>query len=213
MSVGYGGELCDKQRGLRGQHRPTLDGRTLRRAILQGRSLLDGANRQVAALARTAELLRSRPEEVPGRVEEALARLRERERELERLQAQLARRQGEELASLAQDVGGVRVVAAEAPVGDGEALRRLGDAVRDRLGSGIVLLGAPVDGKVLFLAMVTSDLVARGFHAGKIVAEMARVAGGGGGGRPEMAQAGGRDAARLREALAAGVEAVRRRSA
>lgn len=175
-----------------------------------GTGALDHVRRQEEALARAAGALRGRPEEVPARVEDLLSQLRERERELTGLRARLARLQSDDLLARARDVDGVRVLAAAAPVGDGEALRSLGDVLRERLGSGIVLLGAPVNGKAIFLAMVSRDLVARGYHAGRIVGEMARVAGGGGGGRPEMAQAGGRDAARLEEALAAGVEAVRR---
>jgi alanyl-tRNA synthetase len=85
-----------------------------------------------------------------------------------------------------------------------EDLRRLADLLRERLGSGAALLGAKGNGKVLLLALLTPDLVARGMHAGRLAQEMARVAGGGGGGRPEMAQAGGRFPEKLKEALERG---------
>ncbi len=161
-------------------------------------------------LDQAAEALRSPRREVAERVASLVEELRARERRLAQLERELLRHQSEGLLRSAQEVEGVRVVAGEAPVASMEALRELGDRLRERLGSGVVLLAARQDGKVVFLAMVTGDLVARGLHAGRIVNEAARVAGGGGGGRPDMAQAGGRDPSRLAEALAAGIEAVRR---
>ena len=86
---------------------------------------------------------------------------------------------------------------------DAEGLRNLADQIRDRLGSGIVLLGAVTGDKLGFVACVTRDLVELGYNAGAIAREAARAAGGGGGGRPDMAQAGGRDVSKLDAALAA----------
>ncbi len=85
--------------------------------------------------------------------------------------------------------------------------------MRDKLGSGIVLLGSKAEEKVLFVATVSRDLVKQGFNAGSIVREAAKVAGGGGGGRPDMAQAGGRDVSKLEAAIEAGVDVVRAHSA
>jgi alanyl-tRNA synthetase len=85
-----------------------------------------------------------------------------------------------------------------------DELRTVGDLLRDRMGSGIVLLGSSLNDKVNFIAMATKDVVARGFHAGKVIKEVAAVAGGGGGGRPDMAQAGGKDPEKLLEALKKG---------
>ena len=85
---------------------------------------------------------------------------------------------------------------------DLEALRSFGDLLKQRLGSGVIVLGSVIAGKVGLVSFVTSDLVKReGLHAGAIVQEVARLVGGGGGGRPDMAQAGGKDPARLDEAL------------
>ncbi len=175
-----------------------------------GMSVLAYLWREEEALRQAAAALKGRPEEVPARIEELIERLRRQEREIAELQSRLARNQGEELLASAREVAGVRVVVGEAPVADPDALRELGDFLRDRLGSGVVILGARQNGKALLLAMVTRDLVERGLHAGRIVGEAARVAGGGGGGRPDMAQAGGRSPEKLAEALAAGVDAVRR---
>jgi alanyl-tRNA synthetase len=89
-----------------------------------------------------------------------------------------------------------------------DALRKTGDFLRDRLDSGVVVIGSEIDERPMVIAMVTKDLVARGFHAGDIVKQVARVMGGGGGGRPDSAQAGGRDAAKLDEALASVKEII-----
>jgi len=80
-------------------------------------------------------------------------------------------------------------------------LREMGDILRDKLKSGIVVLATVYNGKPNFLAMVTPDLIARGFHAGDIISQVARVTGGGGGGKAAMAQAGGKDATKIDEAL------------
>ena len=82
-----------------------------------------------------------------------------------------------------------------------EILREMADVIRDKLKSVILVLGTVFEGRPVFLAAVTSDLVARGYDAGKIVKEVARVTGGGGGGKPNLAQAGGKDKTKLDEAL------------
>ena len=84
---------------------------------------------------------------------------------------------------------------------DANSLRNLGDNLRDRLGSGVVVLASIINDKINFVAMVTKDLVNKGIHAGNIVREVAKIAGGGGGGRPDMAQAGGKDVTKVDEAL------------
>jgi alanyl-tRNA synthetase len=85
---------------------------------------------------------------------------------------------------------------------DAAQLREMGDWLRDKLGSGVVVLGAALGEKPQILAVVTPDLVKQRYHAGNLVKALAQIVGGGGGGRPDMAQAGGRDLAKLDEALA-----------
>jgi len=84
---------------------------------------------------------------------------------------------------------------------EGEALRNLSDKLRDKLQSGIIILGASSKDKVQFVAMATKDAVSKGVHCGKIIKEAATIAGGGGGGRPDMAQAGGKIPEKLKEAM------------
>jgi alanyl-tRNA synthetase len=99
-----------------------------------------------------------------------------------------------------REIQGVKVLAALAPTGEAKELRDLADTLRDRLGSGIVIIGGVQDEKALLVTVVTKDLLPR-FHAGKIVKRMAQAVGGSGGGRPDMAQAGGTKPELLEQAL------------
>ena len=143
-----------------------------------------------------------RLEDVAGRVETLLAQTQAQEREIRDLKRKLARADFEQYLSQVQDVQGVSVLAVQVTVDEVGLLRELGDWFRDRLGSGVIVLGTVLNDKPNLLAMVTDDLVKQGLHAGKLVKAVAQEVGGGGGGRPNMAQAGGRDAAKLPQALA-----------
>jgi alanyl-tRNA synthetase len=106
------------------------------------------------------------------------------------------------LAADAIRVKDVAVVAAEVPGADMQTLRDMSDWLRNKLGSAVVILATAVDEKPQIIVAVTEDLVKRGVHAGDLVKGVARVVGGGGGGKPSLAQAGGRDLSKLPEALA-----------
>jgi alanyl-tRNA synthetase len=130
-------------------------------------------------------------------------------RELHAAQAKLAGGLSDDLLRGATEIDGARVVAARVEVAGVEALRDLADTLRREMRSGVAVLSTEVDEKLVFLAMVTDDLVKRGVKAGDIVNRVARVTGGGGGGKPNLAQAGGRDKSRWQEALDTVVPAVR----
>jgi alanyl-tRNA synthetase len=98
-------------------------------------------------------------------------------------------------------VKGAKIVVGEVPAAPDEQLRQQLDRLRQKAGSSVVVIGWADDGKVGLMAAVTDDLVSKGAHAGKLVAEAAKVVGGKGGGRPNMAQAGGKEPAKLAEAL------------
>ncbi len=136
------------------------------------------------------------------RVAELQKRVRRLARELEHAQAKLAGQQAAGLTAAVVEVSGVRVLAVRVEAPDVEALRGQVDALRDRLGSAVIVLGAVIDGSPRLVAAVTDDLVARGMHAGDLVQEVAKAVGGGGGGRPHLAEAGGRDGTALDAALA-----------
>jgi alanyl-tRNA synthetase len=122
------------------------------------------------------------------------------EKQLAQLETRLARTQAQDLVTAAKQVAGVPVLAARLDGLDPDGLRSVVDTLRDRLPSGIILLGSAVDGKVSLVAAVSKDLMKR-FPAGRLVQEIAKMVGGGGGGRPDLAQAGGKDASKLDEAL------------
>jgi alanyl-tRNA synthetase len=141
------------------------------------------------------------PAQVLERLDALLAEQKQRQGELDALRSQQVRGSMEGLLGQVQQLNGVRLLATQVDVPDASRLRELGDGLRSKLGSGIVLLGAVLDDKPQLLAMITPDLVKQGYHAGNLVKALAQTVGGGGGGRPDMAQAGGRDASKLAEAL------------
>ena len=117
------------------------------------------------------------------------------------MERELSQRIAEDLPGQAEQVSGVTVLAAEVPSLTMPILREMGDMLKDRLRSAVIVIATVYSGKPSFLAMVTADLVAKGFHAGDIVDRVARVTGGGGGGKAAMAQAGGKDASKVGDAL------------
>jgi alanyl-tRNA synthetase len=137
------------------------------------------------------------------RARELLARQRELGREVERLRSELARVQAAEAKAVPVTVDGVAVLARRVEVPHVGALREQADVLREALGSGIIVVGGVLDGAPRVVAAVTPDLVGRGLHAGQLVKQLAGRLGGGGGGRPNLAEAGGRDPAALDAALAA----------
>ena len=143
--------------------------------------------------------------EVPTQVRALQERSRAQEREIERLRGQVAGAQSGDLLSQAVEVDGVRVLAARVTVENKAGLRQLGDRLRDSLQSGVIVLGTVVEDKPSLLAMVTPDVTGRGARAGDIIRAVAPHIDGRGGGRPELAEAGGKDAS----GLDAAIDAVR----
>ena len=134
------------------------------------------------------------------KVERLLSRQKELQREIETLQARLNAAASVDLLSGVQVVNGVKVLAVKVDAADPKALRELSDTLKERLGSGILALGSEIDGKAALLVVVSKELTSR-YKAGDIIKRIAPVIGGSGGGRPELAQAGGSDPSRIAEAL------------
>jgi len=166
-----------------------------------GRAAVDLVESQLGILKRTAAYLGVAPDEADRRVLGLLDELQSFRKEITRLEEQLARRKFEALLDQVQTVAGAPVLSARVTVTSVDMLREMSDWFRDRLGSGVVVLGTVLDGRPVIIAAVTRDLVGRGVDAARLVRELARVIDGGGGGRPTMAQAGGRDPSRLDDAL------------
>jgi len=153
-------------------------------------------------LDRLAGKLNAPVAELENRIEALLDHDRAQERALESANRRLARGQFEVLLGGLVQVGDAYVLTVQVDVQNVEQLREMTDWFRDRVKSGVAVLGAVSNGKPVIVATVTDDLIARGLKAGDLVREVARIVGGSGGGRPNMAQAGGRDPEKLGEALA-----------
>jgi len=129
------------------------------------------------------------------------AEYKELQREYQQLQLKLAGMEVDGLLSNVSTKSGVPVISARVSAGNMETLREMADRLKNKLGSGIIVLGAVSAGKVFLVGAVTADLLKEGYHAGRLVGEVAKLTGGGGGGRPDMAQAGGKEPAKLLDAL------------
>ncbi len=158
-------------------------------------------NQHLETLEQAAAVLKTKTTEVPVRIEALQQQLRETERANESLQAKLANIEAASLKDDVEEINGVRVLAKRVDVSDMDALRGMMDELKSSLGSAIIVLGSAQGEKVNLVASVSKDLIDQGYHAGKLIKEVATRCGGGGGGRPDMAQAGGKDASKLEEAL------------
>jgi alanyl-tRNA synthetase len=165
-----------------------------------------GAERVVrdrfGAQSAVASLLQAAPAEVEGKVRALMDEVSSLRRANEALERRLSLGAAKELLESKLDVDGVTVLAQRVTVSSVDALREMGDWLRDKLGGGVVVLGSVIDERPLLIAMVTPDLVEDGLNAVEIARGAAKAIQGGGGGRPEVAQAGGRRADKLDEALA-----------
>lgn len=158
--------------------------------------------------AALAGRLKCGPGELAGRIDKLLARQKELERKLTQMASQASGFDLERELSRVREIGGARLLACRVPADSVKTLRELGDKVRDKLGStGIAVLAAEIDGQVALLALVGKELQGR-YKAGELVKQVAALVGGKGGGRPDMAQAGGGDPAGIDQALAAVPEIV-----
>ncbi len=174
-----------------------------------GHTALRRVGQAEAALREAADLLRIPPLELPRRLGKLLEEQRVLEKQLGELEGRLAKSRAQDLVAGAREVAGLAVVVARLDGVNADGLRAMADAVRERLSSGVICLGSATDGKVSLVSAVTKDLIGR-FHAGKLVQEVAKAVGGGGGGRPDLAQAGGKNLAGLDQALASVYEWVGR---
>ncbi|NLN97083.1 MAG: alanine--tRNA ligase [Eubacteriaceae bacterium] len=151
-----------------------------------------------------ADKAKTTPDHLVQRVEELLDLTKSQEKTIQSLKQKTAGNLVDDLMAQVEDIQGNKTLIAAVPNLDMEALRNMSDMFRDKMGSGMVLLGTTDGSKVNFIASATKDMVSKGFHAGKLIKEVATIAGGGGGGRPDMAQAGGKKPEKIQEALETG---------
>jgi alanyl-tRNA synthetase len=165
--------------------------------------------RMGAVLDDLSSRLNCKPDELPARVEALQEEIKKLQQQLKKGAASDLAGAADQLLAAAEDVGGAKLIVGELPAGPTDALRAQVDRLRQKAGSSVIAFGWADDGKVGLLVGVTDDLVKKGLHAGKLVGEAAKEAGGKGGGNPTLAQAGGKDPAKLAAALQRAKELAR----
>lgn len=182
---------------------------TRRIEAVTGKGAYEELNDQLAILEKAANELKSNTKDVPKRIASLQADLKEVQRENESLLAKLSQAEAGSILEKVIEVGGVKVLTEKVNAKDMNHLRTMVDDLKAKLGSAVIVLGAVQNGKVNISAGVTKDVIEKGLHAGKLVKQAAEICGGGGGGRPDMAQAGGKQPEKLEEALATVEESVK----
>lgn len=148
-----------------------------------------------------ARRLNTAPAQLLDRIEQLQGQIKQQQQQIAQLERGSSTNQLDTIMERRQQQDGVAFVAARVDAGSADKLRTLGDQARAKIGSGVVVLGSVINDKPQLLAMVTPDLVSKGYHAGNLVKALAQLVGGGGGGRADVAQAGGRDVSKLDAAL------------
>jgi len=179
-----------------------------RMEALTGAAALDYTQQSQKILQETARLIKENAPAIPGRVKKMLAEIKSFEKEVDQLKTKLASGTGDASPEAVKLIDGVKVMVKSVAVDTPAALRNLADQFKDKIKSGIVVLGSKAGSKAMLIAVVTKDLSGR-YHAGNIVKEIASVVGGRGGGRPDMAQAGGNQPENLDQALEKVYEVVK----
>ena len=180
-----------------------VSGRAAERLVWERFSQQDGVSR----------MLQTSPLELEARVGDLLAEIDDLRRQLEATERRNALQAAELLLDMRQDVNGVSVLAARVDASNADSLREISDWLRDKMGSGIVILGAVINERPTISIGITRDLVAAGADAREYARDLGKIIGGGGGGRADMAQAGGRDASRLDDAIAGAPDLARQKTA
>lgn len=181
----------------------TSVGAGLRRIeAVTGLGVLKFLETKEAQLQEIAAVIKSPVHELVRRTEAVVQQNKALEQEIVALHSKLAKSEVEDILGQVKEVKGIPVLASMVAAPDMDNLRNMVDMLRDKMGTGVILLGSANDEKVNLVAAVTKDLLGRGLHAGNLVKEIAKMVGGGGGGRPDMAQAGGKNPSKLPDAIA-----------
>ncbi|MTT32457.1 alanine--tRNA ligase [Terrilactibacillus sp. BCM23-1] len=174
---------------------------TRRIEAVTGQAAYEFVNKEIHTLDEGAELLKTNREHVPDKITLLQKQVKELEKENNALSAKISQSQAGDLIHSVTEQDGIPYIAKKVSVSDMNQLRAMVDQLKNKLQSGIILLAASNEGKVSLVCGVSKDLIDKGFHAGKIIKEAASRCGGGGGGRPDMAQAGGKNPDKIQEAL------------
>lgn len=166
------------------------------------RNALDFVEEKNNVIKDAAAALKCSEREILNKIQSQVSELKEKEREIIELKRKLTGSVENDILNNVSEIKGIKFVSSALKDVDADSLREIADKVRDKISDGVVVLGSTYSGKVQFVAMATKGAVEKGVHCGKIIKEVASVAGGGGGGRPDMAQAGGKLPEKLEEAIA-----------
>ncbi|MEH2126214.1 alanine--tRNA ligase [Nostoc sp.] len=170
---------------------------------VSGPAILDYLNLRDKVVKDLSDRFKVKPEELPDRITSLQSELRNSQKELETLKVQLAIAKSDSLLQTAETIGGHKIIVAQLEDVDPESLKTAAERLLQKIGNGAVVLGSvPEEGKVSIVAAFSPEVNKKGLQAGKFVGAIAKICGGGGGGRPNLAQAGGRDASKLADALA-----------
>lgn len=181
---------------------------------ITGQAALDYAFGKMKVVSEAAAKLKCHEEDVLTRVDDVLAQSKDMQQQLDAIHAEQAKADAAALGDKVQSVGAFSVIAAQVAANDMDDLRSMADMTCDKLDTGVVVLAAvnEAEGKVSLVVKASKAAVAAGAHAGKVIKEAAKLVGGGGGGRPDMAQAGGKNPAGVNDALAKAVEILQSQS-
>ncbi len=168
---------------------------------ITGEGVYEYINHMEENIDQLSSILKANKNNLMDKVKTLVDELKEKDKEIESLKSKMASSIADEILSAKANIEGISLITYKVDNLDMNSLRNLGDEIRNRLGSGVVVLASVKDDKLSFVGMVTKDIVEKGIHAGNIIKEVAMRTGGGGGGRPDMAQAGGKDITKVDEAL------------
>ena len=170
---------------------------------ITGKYALDYYKEKENTVNRIGEILKTQPDNIINKVSSLIEELRQLQKENESIKMKLAGESADNILKTAQDINGVKVITARMDNLDMNGLRNMGDMLRNKVETGLVVLASAKDEKVSLVAMATKSAVEKGINSGKIIGEIAKIVEGGGGGRPDVAQAGGKDISKIDEALKA----------
>ena len=182
---------------------------TRRIEALTNAGLLEHYKTMEEALSRASSILKCSPMDVESKVSSLLQEVKSLTKENDKLKAKIAKDAAGNVTDAAEDVNGIKILAKQLEGVDMNGLRDLGDETKNKLGEALILFVSEQNGKVMLLAMATDGAVKKGAHAGNLIREVASVVGGGGGGRPNMAQAGGKKPEAIPEALTKAIEVMK----
>mgnify|MGYP000867897494 FL=1 len=168
---------------------------------ITGEASYDYLNELERSVDKVSNILKTNKKDLIERAYNVVEELKDKEKEIELLKSKMALSIADEILKAKVNINGVDLITYKVENMDMNSLRNLGDEIRNRMESGVIVLASVHEEKISFVSMVTKDMVTKGIHAGNIIKEVAKVTGGGGGGRPDMAQAGGKNINKVEEAL------------